>query len=359
MQSFLTKYSNQLDNYDTHLNYEVLARYINNYKNLSKKEIIFIESHLAKCVECSKKFYEVFDEDIESDENNYNIKFNQLKNFGNEEDIIHFYNDETKIHLTLKKNNNENIIINFNEVPQKFLCKQIKCSISENDINLRIISLEENKNYSVKVTESFDLNSIQEINSEMLIKSKGEYLNQNIFSMKKYIPYSIAASILIMLGVIFYFLNKSETNNKLLRPNQIAIDSSQEKIERESTEKSESPKTEPKIIEEKEISINKDFASNDFLENFIQRNVRSEENIKIIIPKNSDTLGIPILFKWENEKEANIFNLIIVNNKNETVWNMNTSMNEIEFNEKLKPGLYYWKLEMDNEMQYVGRFFIK
>lgn len=372
MQSFLKKYSVQLNNFDYHLSYEVLARYINNYKNLSEKEINFIETHLAKCNECSKKFFDVFDEEFEitsllgeSDENHLNIKFHQLKNISNENGIVHFYNEEMKIHLTLSKDNDENITINFNEVPKKFSGQKIKCSVSENDINIetnlliRIVSLEENKKYSFKTNKVLDVDSIQEINAEILLKSEIKNLNHNIFEWKRYIPYSIAASILIMLGVIFYFLSRNENINELQLSEQIIIDSSKEKTEAESAEKSAPQKTEQKIVEENEISINNDFATNDILENFIERNVRGNEIVRVIAPKISDTLNLPILFKWENKKDVNNFNLIIVNNSNETVWNINTIDNEIEFNEKLKSGLYYWKLEADNELQYVGKFFVK
>lgn len=366
MQSFLKKYSVQLNNFDNHLSYEVLARYINSYKNLSKKEINFIETHLAKCNECSKKFFDVFDEEFElasllgeSDENHLNIKFHRLKNISNENGIVHFYNEEMKISLTLSKINDENITINFNEVPKNFSGKKIKCSVSENNITFRIISLEENKKYSFKINKALNVNSIQGIDAEILLKSEIENLNHNIFEWKKYIPYSIAASILIMLGVIFYFLNRNENINELQLSEQIIIDSSKEKTEAESAEKSAPQKTEQKIVEENEISINKDFATNDILENFIERNVRGNEIVRVIAPKISDTLNLPILFKWENKKDVNNFNLIIVNNSNETVWNINTIDNEIEFNEKLKSGLYYWKLEADNELQYVGKFFVK
>ncbi|RIK82040.1 hypothetical protein DCC62_00985 [candidate division KSB1 bacterium] len=50
------------------------------------------------------------------------------------------------------------------------------------------------------------------------------------------------------------------------------------------------------------------------------------------------------------------FELIIIDNKENTILNKAIRGNEFLLNERLSPGLYYWTLQVDKEMIYAGKF---
>jgi hypothetical protein len=93
------------------------------------------------------------------------------------------------------------------------------------------------------------------------------------------------------------------------------------------------------------------------LENMIGSRLRSGL-FEALTPKNNSVLTIPIQFSWKNEF-LTPHTLKIVNNMNDLLFQYTIKGNSFEFREKLHPGLYYWKIENQNELLYVGKFFIK
>jgi hypothetical protein len=92
------------------------------------------------------------------------------------------------------------------------------------------------------------------------------------------------------------------------------------------------------------------------LENMIGSRLRSGL-FEALTPKNNSVLTIPIQFSWKNEF-LTPHTLKIVNNMNDLLFQYPVKGNSFEFREKLHPGLYYWKIENQNELLYVGKFFI-
>jgi hypothetical protein len=92
------------------------------------------------------------------------------------------------------------------------------------------------------------------------------------------------------------------------------------------------------------------------LENMIGSRVRSGL-FEVLGPGNGSVIKEPIRFSWKKPL-LSPHTLKIVNNKNQVLYTYTVQGNWFDFNETLVPGLYYWKLENQNELLYVGKFFI-
>ncbi|MGD2091379.1 MAG: hypothetical protein PVH61_34700 [Candidatus Aminicenantes bacterium] len=92
------------------------------------------------------------------------------------------------------------------------------------------------------------------------------------------------------------------------------------------------------------------------LENMIGSRVRSGL-FEVLGPENGSVIKKPIHFSWKKAL-ASPHTLKIVNNKNQVLYNYLVQGSWFDFNERLAFGLYYWKLESQNELLYVGKFFI-
>ncbi len=101
------------------------------------------------------------------------------------------------------------------------------------------------------------------------------------------------------------------------------------------------------------------FRVNPNLENMIGTQYRSA-TIQIISPSNNSTLSGDIVFAWKKTSQGPLpLILKIINNKNEVSYNYSVKGNRFVFKQRLAPGLYYWKLENQMDLLYLGKFFIK
>jgi len=91
------------------------------------------------------------------------------------------------------------------------------------------------------------------------------------------------------------------------------------------------------------------------LENMIGSRVRSGF-FEVIGPENGSVLKNQILFSWKKDLDKS-HTLNIVDNKNSILFTYPVKGTSFTFQETLAPGLYYWKLESQNELLYVGKFF--
>lgn len=99
------------------------------------------------------------------------------------------------------------------------------------------------------------------------------------------------------------------------------------------------------------------YAVNEDFEGFCKTNLRG--SFKLIGPtsevfKSNETIE----FKWENaENKPN--NLTIYNNIGRIILSKDSLVNEFVYQNKLKLGLYYWKIYNNDEMLYMGKFTIR
>jgi hypothetical protein len=107
-----------------------------------------------------------------------------------------------------------------------------------------------------------------------------------------------------------------------------------------------------------QISDPQKFVSNDMLENFITRSVRSASPAWFISPNNGDTLTHPFTFQWDGRKGARSYSMVVVDNRNVEVWKETTSAKSITIEKRLDPGLYYAKLQVDDVLAQVRKFVV-
>lgn len=81
-------------------------------------------------------------------------------------------------------------------------------------------------------------------------------------------------------------------------------------------------------------------------------------SITILSPKIGENVKRNILFYWEIDIEGPIY-LKILNNRGDELFSYEPEKNQFRFNEKLPPGLYYWKLQSEDDLLFVGKFFVK
>jgi hypothetical protein len=91
-------------------------------------------------------------------------------------------------------------------------------------------------------------------------------------------------------------------------------------------------------------------------ENAIENTLRSG-NLEIISPIKSEKLTADkiLIFKWKGEYQK--LKLSILNNKEKTIFEKPVQ-SPFQLPVALEKGLYYWQLEDEDEVVYVGRFFI-
>jgi hypothetical protein len=116
-------------------------------------------------------------------------------------------------------------------------------------------------------------------------------------------------------------------------------------------QKKTSSKQKPKVIKDSRYTINPS------LENMIGSSLRSGQ-LEVLEPPNNSILKGKIQFSWKNEL-TRLHTIKIVNNRNDVLYTHKVSGKGFQFEKSLSNGLYYWKLEDENELLYVGKFFIK
>lgn len=106
------------------------------------------------------------------------------------------------------------------------------------------------------------------------------------------------------------------------------------------------------------------FSPNPYYEEWINENLRSSSKIvdTVLSPAAGDTIiSSPVFFKFRLSVDEPIRLAILDNNENEIksvqlrsenfLWNFRLNFSE------LKSGLYYWKIEDENEVFYVSKFY--
>lgn len=106
------------------------------------------------------------------------------------------------------------------------------------------------------------------------------------------------------------------------------------------------------------------FEPSSVLESFMLQTLKSDQFVLEAQPANDETFKKPeIEFRWtlqdEYAENAGPLELRILNNKQKQMYSFKVSENRLAFAKKLEPGLYYWALLSEDEMIYLGRFFLR
>ena len=349
MENFVKKYSKLLEDSNQHLNYETIAAYINFYNDLSSKEKDFVKEHLSNCKECVEKYDEVFDEDFEFDDKTLSLNFHQTKV---DEHKKYYQSNDGNIEIFISEENLK-VSIKFLRLPDDLRNQNFR--ISTGTKVLRILSAREDESYFFN--QSIKLEDIREIKAYIL----KTYITGKTISKSgsgRYYLFAAAAVIIAVFVIGYFYFTPVEEKVITFNKNKTAVDSSFAG-EVEQNNKNGLKKTGENLIAENQIN-EEDFKVNPVLENFINRNVRSEEKeINIISPHLNDTLRVPFDFQWKSKLQPGQKEIVIVDNKNKTVWVKTTNGESLTFNGKLKSGLYYWKIFFNDQLKAVSKFYIR
>ena len=176
----------------------------------------------------------------------------------------------------------------------------------------------------------------------------------------------IAFTFTAVLAIIFFFLfqNKQTTKNeKVISKDEVIIPENQNSL------------TADTLIKQVDSQNKNDFAELTgtsfkpvtYLDEWVTENVRSENNI-------IDTVFSPgieekfydskITFQWKMNKVLEGITIKIMNNLEKEIFNSTLDNDQypkftIQANPEIfkQPGLYYWRLEDEEEVLYVGKFY--
>lgn len=101
------------------------------------------------------------------------------------------------------------------------------------------------------------------------------------------------------------------------------------------------------------------FSEAPFLEEKINNTTRSGNGFQLVNPPNEASFDpqTPILFRWENPGNEPL-KLKILNNQGDKLYTYPLNDTQFLFREELPPGLYYWKVESDDDVR-IGKFFVR
>jgi len=267
------------------------------------------------------------------------------------------------------------------EIIEKFLDNEL--GHEESDEFLRMISknpqIKEEFVIRQKIDKSLRKNDVMELREELSTlfhDRKNENLLEEPQINYNFGWYYAAAVIVLMLGLGYMLLMQSGGGNskpeELISSQQFDEQSENKNRKLEIIQKEEIPQQTEHInletaslenndpvheVNSEDILLAMNYAASDYFESFID-NFRSEE-IEIISPKGSAEFifGSEIVFKWSLMQKDSLL-IRIFNNREENIYNFVTKQQYL-FNDELEPGLYYWKLESDEDLLYMNKFIIK
>lgn len=117
---------------------------------------------------------------------------------------------------------------------------------------------------------------------------------------------------------------------------------------------------EPEIIPREEVDVGELYAANfepsPFYEILVDQRVRAPL-VRALTPSVGEEVAGDIYFSWETTHRGP-FHLKILDNTENEVHRITTETRSYLWTADLVPGLYYWRLETDAELLYVGKFVV-
>lgn len=161
--------------------------------------------------------------------------------------------------------------------------------------------------------------------------------------------YRVAAAIVITLGATllgYYVMVQKNSRDNSARDHIAASDTTI--MEREKPGPPASPAR---------GYLAENFVPSSNLEDYLTAQYRSA-SVDIVSPLPGDTVKDRIIFSWAKVGSRRSV-IKVLSNKERTVYSASTSTQRHVVTLHLVPGLYYWKLEEDDELLYVGKFFVR
>ena len=216
-----------------------------------------------------------------------------------------------------------------------------------------------------------------------LIKNEGSALLQKTSAVEKESAKSITdkiftgfvnparagiafAAIVLIFVLVFVFYNPNSSSNTESILADDGKDSVKQFVEQEPLQPKDEIDPEQKESELLASLTGPAFYTNPYYEEWINESVRSGNILvnTVILPKNSEKyLKQPVLFKWLMNENIPV-NLVIMNNDDDIIFTSKFSPDNfpeysfsVNQNEFKKSGLYYWRIEDEIEVLYLGKFY--
>lgn len=201
-------------------------------------------------------------------------------------------------------------------------------------------------------------NSFEVINKN---KSKSIFSFIPVFSTTAKIGFSLAVLALLF---ILYFALKTETTQPDSKQIITETEAEQEqKVDSLKTQSEKSVEPDKNLIAE---FSDPEFSPSPYYEEWINENVRSGNILieKVFSPKNNDKYSNQsVLFEWRMTENVPV-NLVIMNNDDDIIFaakvpaeNFPKYSISVKPNDLKKSGLYYWRIEDEIEVLYLGKFY--
>ncbi|MBN2103060.1 zf-HC2 domain-containing protein [bacterium] len=100
-----------------------------------------------------------------------------------------------------------------------------------------------------------------------------------------------------------------------------------------------------------------DFEILPYLEGMLS-DVSRSESVNILSPETGEVVQNKPVFKWEGMEGETVY-LIILDNLGNERFAFTTDKNQFVLPKKLIPGLYYWKLETEDDLLFLGKFVVR
>ncbi len=358
---YFQDYKKSLNTNKSHFSYEVLSSYVISNQQFSLKEKSLIIGHVGRCNDCSAKYNQIFDYEF-IPKKTVDLQTKVVVNKDSNRVIFYDLSKTTEFELFLEQNQLKGL---FHNLSGDCIGRNIRFTTSVSSLIGRIVDAQVDEVICFEGEFKFDCNQIESIKLEISESQMGA-IESSVFQTHSipWLRYAAVAIIFIFIGSAVVFFNDrmpepltesgipQETKSDTLK----LVDTKKEKEDSSiiETKQSKRPVIEPKLIAE-------NFLENSMLENFIDQNYRSETSVTGLYPVNGDTLRKPYLIKWVSKSAGSVLRISLLDNRNREVWQSSVSEEavSVEIPTPLSPGLYYWKLLVNDNLFIVRKFYVR
>jgi len=185
--------------------------------------------------------------------------------------------------------------------------------------------------------------------------SRHPFFDQKIHEPKVHFLYpaykvaAVVATVTLVGAGYFYIISQNSNHSPASKTSSSVVE--------QSTNKQNDLKIAQPAEENKDKALlAENFVESPNLEDLVHGQFRSS-SISAVSPVVGKVTSQPITFRWKNYDEP--ITLKIMNNKEMVVTTSKVDGNSLTLKENLNPGLYYWKLETEDELLFVGKFIVK
>ncbi len=366
------------DESNNHLTTETLTSYINYFDRLSQYEVDHITAHLDKCSDCENKYTEVFDRLLNESKNKHSLSLFNNNISLSESDEVLFEDISNNFRLTIFKNSSDDYILIFNLIPHSVHNNMIRITVHELDKTFRFLNIDVRKEYKVGLPSETLINSITEIEVDILITTSRTTYPKKIeyrFNLITSIALLVICGVLISALIYFFSSDKDDNNEVVLmthtrkemiesekdRPHESESEMAAQKFDPGLPAEFDSTSIADSIfnIKPEDVNVRNEFSPNYILERNINMVDSTGKVIVIISPKMNDTLYNSIKLSWMDTETNNAYTINIVDNKNRTMYQTTVRGSDLIYSGKLKPGLYYWNIIVNNRLKQSSKFYVK